>query len=47
VAAEWKTPDRMQPAIKAPEATAALRVELQCWPDITLEKLRPTRCASF
>ena len=26
VAAEWKTPDRLQPAIKAPEAAAVLRV---------------------
>jgi type VI secretion system protein ImpG len=41
VAAEWKTPDRLQPAIKAPEAAAALRVELKCWPDITFEKLHP------
>ena len=41
VAAEWKTPDRLQPAIKAPEAAAALRVELKCWPDSTFEKLHP------
>ncbi len=41
LAAEWKTPDRLQPAIKAPEAAAALRVELKCWPDITFEKLHP------
>jgi type VI secretion system protein ImpG len=47
VAAEWKTPDRLQPAIKAPEATAALRVELQCWPDITFEKLRPNPLRLF
>jgi type VI secretion system protein ImpG len=47
VAAEWKTPDRLQPAIKAPEAAAALRVELKCWPDITFEKLRPNPLRLF
>jgi type VI secretion system protein ImpG len=47
VAAEWKTPDRLQPAIKAPEAAAALRVELKCWPDITFEKLRPNPLRFF
>jgi type VI secretion system protein ImpG len=47
VAAEWKTPDRLQPAIKAPEAAAALRVELKCWPGITFEKLRPTPLRFF
>jgi type VI secretion system protein ImpG len=38
-AAEWKTPDRLQPAIKAPEAPAALRLELQCMPDVDFSKL--------
>jgi type VI secretion system protein ImpG len=47
VAAEWKTPDRLQPAIKAPEAAAALRVELKCWPDITFEKLHPNPLRFF
>ena len=47
VAAEWKTPDRLQPAIKAPEAAAALRVELKCWPDITFEKLHPSPLRLF
>jgi type VI secretion system protein ImpG len=47
VAAEWKTPDRLQPAIKAPEAAAALRVELKCWPGITFEKLRPNPLRFF
>jgi type VI secretion system protein ImpG len=46
-AAEWKTPDRLQPAIKAPEAAAALRVELKCWPDITFEKLHPNPLRFF
>ncbi len=47
VAAEWKTPDRLKPAIKAPEAAAALRVELKCWPDITFEKLHPSPLRLF
>jgi type VI secretion system protein ImpG len=47
VVAEWKTPDRLQPAIKAPEAAAALRIELKCWPDITFEKLRPNPLRLF
>jgi type VI secretion system protein ImpG len=38
-AAEWRTPDRLQPAIKAPDAAAALRLELQCLPDVELSKL--------
>jgi type VI secretion protein, VC_A0110 family len=37
--AEWKTPDRLQPAIKAPDASAALRLELKCFPDVELRKL--------
>ncbi|MBN1566662.1 MAG: type VI secretion system baseplate subunit TssF [Acidobacteria bacterium] len=40
-AAEWKTPDRLQPAIKSAEAVAALRVELACWRDLTFEKAPP------
>jgi type VI secretion system protein ImpG len=47
VAAEWKTPDRLQPAIKAPEAAAALRVELKCWRDITFAKLQPNPLRFF
>jgi type VI secretion system protein ImpG len=39
VAAEWKTPDRLQPAIKAPDSPAALRLELRCMPDVELQKL--------
>src|ERR1700722_9875311 len=42
-AAEWKTPDRLQPAIPAAalagtNAVAALRLELQCLPDVLLSK---------
>jgi type VI secretion system protein ImpG len=46
-AAEWKSPDRLQPAIKAPEAVAALRLELACWRDITFEKVRPDPLRMF
>ena len=41
VAAEWKSPDRLQPAIKSAEAVAALRVELRRWRDLTFEKAPP------
>jgi type VI secretion system protein ImpG len=39
VGAEWKTPDRLQPAIKASDASAALRLELRALPDVELSKL--------
>lgn len=38
-AVQWTTPDRLRPAIKAPDAVAALRVELTCFPDVSLSKL--------
>ncbi|MBN2321341.1 MAG: type VI secretion system baseplate subunit TssF [Acidobacteria bacterium] len=41
VAAEWKTPDRMKPAIKSTDAVAALRVEMKTWRDFTFEKAPP------
>lgn len=37
--AQWGTPDRLQPPIRVRDATAFLRVELTCLPDITFEKL--------
>lgn len=37
--AEWKTPDRMQPPIKAPEAIGAVRLDLRCQGDLTFSKL--------
>jgi type VI secretion system protein ImpG len=37
--AQWRTPDRLEPAIKAPEAVAALRLELRCLPDVQFGKL--------
>lgn len=38
-AAEWKTPDRLIPPMRAPEAAGALRVEIECFPDVELSKL--------
>jgi type VI secretion system protein ImpG len=37
--AKWTTPDRLQPAVRAPDAVAALRFELRCLPDIQFAKL--------
>ncbi|HWB83584.1 MAG TPA: type VI secretion system baseplate subunit TssF [Bryobacteraceae bacterium] len=37
--AEWKTPDRLQPAIKASDAVAAVRIDLRCLGDVTFSKL--------
>ncbi|HTM48379.1 MAG TPA: type VI secretion system baseplate subunit TssF [Bryobacteraceae bacterium] len=37
--AEWKTPDRLAPPVKAPDAGAALRVELRCPPDVKFPQL--------
>jgi type VI secretion system protein ImpG len=37
--AEWKTPDRLQPAIRASDAVAAVRLELRCAGDLTFSKL--------
>jgi type VI secretion system protein ImpG len=39
VEAQWVTPDRLRPAIKASEAVAALRLVLRCFPDVTFSKL--------
>ncbi|MGI8988146.1 MAG: type VI secretion system baseplate subunit TssF [Chthoniobacterales bacterium] len=38
-AAEWRTPDRLQPPIKASDAAFALRLQLQCGPDTQFSKL--------
>ena len=38
-AAEWKTPDRLQVPISGTNAAAALRLEIQCQPDVLLPKL--------
>jgi type VI secretion system protein ImpG len=37
--AEWKTPDRLQPAIRSSEAAYALRLELRAAGDVTFSKL--------
>jgi type VI secretion system protein ImpG len=44
--AEWKTPDRLQPAIRATDAVAAVRLELRCARDLTFQKLS-TRSLRF
>jgi type VI secretion system protein ImpG len=36
--AQWMTPDRVRPALRSSEA-AVLRVELECFPDISFDKL--------
>jgi len=37
--AEWKTPDRLQPAIRSSEAAHAVRIELRCAGEVTFPKL--------
>jgi type VI secretion system protein ImpG len=41
--AEWKTPDRLQPAIKVSDAVAAARIELRCLADVTFSKMSMDR----
>jgi type VI secretion system protein ImpG len=36
--AQWRSPDRFQPPLKA-DATAALRLEIRCFQDVTFDKL--------
>ncbi len=38
-AAQWTTPDRLQPSVRVPGAAACLRLELTCLPDVTFDKL--------
>ncbi len=38
VEAQWRSPDRFQPPIKT-DAVAALRLEVRCFPEVTLDKL--------
>ena len=38
--ARWVTPDKLNPPLRAPEAVAALRVELRCFPDVCFDKLQ-------
>jgi type VI secretion system protein ImpG len=44
--AKWLTPDKLNPPLRAPEAVAALRVELRCLSDIRFDKL-PLRSLRF
>jgi type VI secretion system protein ImpG len=37
--AQWVTPDRLKPAVRASEAVAALRLVLTCLPDVSFEQL--------
>ena len=37
--AEWKTPDRLQPAIKSSDAVAAVRIDLQCHGDLKFSQM--------
>jgi type VI secretion system protein ImpG len=38
--ARWVTPDKLNPPLRAPDAVAALRVELRCFPDVSFDKLQ-------
>ncbi len=38
--AKWTTPDKLNPPLRAPEAVAALRVELRCLSDVGFDKLK-------
>jgi len=42
-AAQWKTPERLDPPLKAPDAAAVFRIELQCLPDVSFEQLELSR----
>jgi type VI secretion system protein ImpG len=37
--AQWLTPDRLNPPLRASDAAAVLRVELECFPEVTFDKL--------
>jgi type VI secretion system protein ImpG len=45
VAAEWKAPDRLKVPIPGTNAAGALRLELQCQPDVVFPKLRTPKGA--
>jgi type VI secretion system protein ImpG len=38
-AAQWVTPERLRPAVRAPDAVAALRLDLRCFADVRFDKL--------
>lgn len=37
--AQWRTPDRLDPPVRAPESAAAVRIELTCDPGVTFSTL--------
>ncbi len=41
--AQWTTPDRLQPSLKAPSAAAVLRLQLRCLPDVSFKALELDR----
>src|SRR5207249_2751980 len=38
-AAQWRAPDQLQPPVTGPTAVGALRLELECLPDVSFAKL--------
>jgi type VI secretion system protein ImpG len=40
-AGEWRTPDRLQPPIKALDTLGAIRIGLRCFPDVSFKSLKP------
>ncbi len=42
-AAEFKTPSRLQPAIKTSDCSGAIRIDLRCAPDVNLRQLKIDR----
>jgi len=42
-AGEWKAPSRLQPVVKASDASGAVRVELRCAPDASFKTLKIDR----
>jgi type VI secretion system protein ImpG len=38
--AKWLTPDKLNPPLRAPDAVAALRVELRCLSEVSFDKLQ-------
>lgn len=38
-AAQWTSPERLRPAVRAPDAVAALRLELRCFADVRFDQL--------
>src|SRR5262249_22216882 len=37
--AQWRTPDRLDAPVRAPESAGAVRLELACLPDVTFREL--------